>query len=421
MNTKTIYTNKQRELMRLWQNGELSRINLLEGSVSSGKTWISLVLWAFWVASMPGDKLYLMSAKSLTTLKRNCLILLQELVGRKNFTFSPSAKEGFLFGRKILLEGANDSRSESKIRGLTLQGAYCDELTQFPEDFFAMLLSRLRVPGAKLIATTNPDNPRHWLKAEYIDRASELDFLDVRFLLEDNTTLDPGYVENIRREYSGVFYERFILGKWKAAEGVVYRQFADRPEDFLLDAPPEDIAFCTLGMDFGGNGSAHAIVCTGFTLGLKKLVILDEYYRRGSVTPDQLERDAVEFIARCKKRYKVTDLFCDSAEQVLIRGIDLAIRRRALGVNVHNARKGEIIDRIRFTTAMMATGRLFVLRRCRHMIEAFSDALWDAKSLNDRRLDNGTTNIDSLDAFEYSVEKYMNQMLKASRKGMEKT
>ena len=156
-----IYTAKQRELLRLWQKGGLRRINLLEGSVSSGKTWVSLVLWAFWVASMPQAKSYLMCGKSLIALKRNCLLLLQELVGESNFTFSIQAKEGYLFGRRVFLEGANDARSESKIRGMTLQGAYCDELTQFPEDFFTMLLSRLRLPGAKLIATTNPDAPLH--------------------------------------------------------------------------------------------------------------------------------------------------------------------------------------------------------------------------------------------------------------------
>lgn len=221
------YTPKQRELMRLWQKDRLCRINLLEGSVSSGKTWISLVLWAFWVAGMPKDKLYLMCAKSLTTLKCNCLILLQELVGERNFTFSASAKEACLFGRCVLLEGANDARAESKIRGLTLQGAYCDELTQFQEDFFAMLLSRLRVPGAKLFATTNPDNPNHWLMANYINRADELDFLDVKFTIEDNTTLPADYVDSIKREYTGVFYDRFILGLWVVAEGLVYPMFAE--------------------------------------------------------------------------------------------------------------------------------------------------------------------------------------------------
>ena len=397
--------------MRLWQQNKLKRINLLEGSVSSGKTWISLVLWAFWIASMPKNKPYLMCAKSLTTLKRNCLMLLEELVGGKNFTYSITAKEGKLFGRTILLEGANDARSESKIRGISLQGAYCDELTQFPEDFFTMLLSRLRISGAKLIATTNPDKPSHWLKTQYIDRAKELDFLDLKFLIDDNTTLDPEYVKNIKLEYTGVFYERFIKGEWRAAEGAIYTDFTNNPKVFQLDAPPDDIAFCTLGMDFGGNGSAHAIVCTGYSRGLKKVVVVDEYYRKEVISPLQLERDTVDFVRRCKSRYKIIDMYCDSAEQVLIKGIKNALAREKIPINVHNARKGAIIDRIRFTASVMAIGRFFVVKKCRHLIDAFSNAVWDGKKLDDTRLDDGSVNVDSLDAFEYSIEPYMKDIL----------
>lgn len=406
-----IYTNKQRELMRLWQRNELKRINLLEGSVSSGKTWISLVLWGFWVATMPKDKPYLMCAKSITTLKRNCLMLLEELVGSKNFTYSINAKEGNLFGRTVLFEGANDARSESKIRGLSLQGAYCDELTQFPEDFFTMLLSRLRIPGAKLIATTNPDRPTHWLKAEYIDRKNELNFFDMKFLIDDNTTLDPDYIRDVKKEYTGVFYERFIKGNWVAAEGAIYKDFADDPKKYTLDAAPDDIAFCTLGMDFGGNGSAHAIVCTGYSRGLKKIVAVGEYYRKEVISPLQLERDTVDFVRRCKSKYKITDMYCDSAEQVLIKGIKGALAREKIPINVHNARKGAIIDRIRFTCLMMAAGRFFVAKNCKHLIEAFYGAVWDGKKLDDTRLDDGSVNIDSLDAFEYSIEPYMKRIL----------
>lgn len=407
-----IYTSKQRELMRLWQRGQLRRINLLEGSVSSGKTWISLVLWAFWVATMPQDKLYLMCAKSLTTLKRNCLLPLQELVGENNFTFSTKAKESYLFGRLVLLEGANDARSEGKIRGQTFQGAYCDELTLFPEDFFIMLLSRLRLPRAKLIATTNPDNPRHWLKTKYIDRSEELDFLDVSFLLDDNTTLDNDYVENIKREYMGVFFKRFIEGKWVTADGAIYTDFANDPESFILDEEPDDIAFCTIGMDFGGNKSAHAMICTGFSKQLKMVIALDEYYYKGSVTPAKLERDTADFVRKCKGKYKIADMYCDSAEQVLITGIKAAFAREKIPINIHNARKGEIIDRIRFTCAIMGTGRFCIMRRCKHLIGAFSDAVWNSKKLDDTRLDDGTVNVDSLDAFEYSVEPYMNSIIK---------
>jgi len=406
-----IYTEKQLELMRLWQKNKLKRITLLEGSVSSGKTWISLVLWAFWVATMPKDKLYLMCAKSLTTLKRNCLMLLEELVGSNNFTYSTSAKEGKLFGRTVLLEGANDARSESKIRGLSLQGAYCDELTQFPEDFFAMLVSRLRMKGAKLIATTNPDKPTHWLKTEYINRAGDWDLMDVKFTIDDNPKLPADYVENVKKGYTGVFYERFIKGNWVAAEGTIYKDFADAPQKYTLDAAPDDIAFCTLGMDFGGNGSAHAIVCTGYSRGLKKIIVVDEYYRKEVISPLQLERDTVDFVRRCKSKYKITDMYCDSAEQVLIKGIKGALAREKIPINVHNARKGVIIDRIRFTCLMMAAGRFFVVKNCKHLIEAFSGAVWDGKKLDDTRLDDGSVNIDSLDAFEYSIEPYMKRIL----------
>ena len=105
----------------------------------SGKTWISLVLWALWVAQMPNDGYYLMCARTLDSLKRNCLSVLEDLVGSKRFTYSMYSKEGTLFGRKIYLEGASDVRSEEKIRGMTLSGVYCDEITLFPQEFFSML------------------------------------------------------------------------------------------------------------------------------------------------------------------------------------------------------------------------------------------------------------------------------------------
>jgi phage terminase, large subunit, PBSX family len=280
--------------MALWQTNQLKRINLLEGSVSSGKTWISLVLWAFWVKTMPEDKLYMMCAKSLTTLKRNCLLLLQELVGESNFTFSLSAKEGNLFGRKIFLEGANDARSEAKIRGLTLQGAYCDELTQFPRDFFTMLLSRLRLPEAKLIATTNPDSPSHWLKTDYIDRQDSLDMLDVKFLLDDNSTLPGDYVENIKREYTGVFYERFILGLWVLAEGLIYPMY----QEAIAEAPNTPIEAKCLSIDYGTQNPFAALYWEKHG-GVWYAV--NEYYYSGRATnrqktDDEYGKDMDEFV-----------------------------------------------------------------------------------------------------------------------------
>ena len=416
------YTPKQRDLMRLWQHNELCRLNLLEGSVSSGKTWISLVLWAFWVKTMPQDGLYMMCAKSLTTLKRNCLLLLQDQVGENNFKFSLAAKEGYLFGRRILLEGANDARSESKIRGLTLQGAYCDELTQFPEDFFAMLLSRLRMPGAKLFATTNPDSPMHWLKTNYIDRADELDFLDVKFTIDDNTELDPEYVTNIKREYVGVYYDRFILGNWVLAEGIIYRDFADNTEDYLIDDPltwcrehDDNIRRVVIGVDFGGTGSANKFQATGITDKLTVLA-LDEEYIDKAIDPDALNRRFSAFVERVAAVYGASQTRADSAEQILIRGFQNTAKRDRLPTTVLNAKKMEIHDRIKLTLLLMAQNRFYVCRKCEHLIDALSTAIYDPKRFDDTRLDDGTTDIDSLDAFEYCLEPFYEQLLKYGQK-----
>lgn len=406
-----VYSEKQLQLLSLWQHDKLRRLNILEGSVRSGKTWISLVLWAFWIACAPKNASYLMAAKTLTSLSRNVLELLVSLVGNKNFQYSLSKKEGTLFGRKIYFEGASDSRSENKIRGLSLAGAYCDEVSLFEEDFFKMLLSRLSDPGAKLFATTNPDSPTHWLKTQYLDRADELDILQMKFLIDDNIFLDRSYVENLKKEYTGVFYDRYILGLWKAAEGVIYPQFAENCEGFIEEVSPEEIAFASIGVDFGGNKSAHAFVCTGFTASMEKVVVLDEFYLKETISPKQLEDCFVSFVSKCKSRYRIFDIYCDCAETTLIQGLTSAALNARLGVDVRLSLKKPILDRIRFTNAMMSKDRFKISASCKNVISALRNAVWDSKSLCDKRLDDGSVNVDSLDALEYSFENFMQDII----------
>ena len=335
--------------MALWQTNQLKRINLLEGSVSSGKTWISLVLWAFWVKTMPEDSLYMMCAKSLTTLKRNCLLLLQDLVGENNFTFSISSKEGQLFGRKILFEGAADERAESKIRGITLQGAYCDELTQFPRGFFAMLLSRLRLPGSKLIATTNPDNPAHWLKVEYIDRQNDLDMLTFKFLLDDNTTLPKEYVDNIKREYVGIFYERFILGLWVSAEGMIYPMYRDA----IAEVPQTPIEAKCLSIDYGTQNPFAALYWEKHG-GVWYAV--EEYYYSGRATrtqktDDEYGQDLDNFVKPYLLDFERLETIIDPSAASFI----ALLKKKYSWSNVRQA-KNAVEDGIRETASAMHRG-----------------------------------------------------------------
>ena len=282
-----------------------------------------------------------------------------------------------------------------------------------PESFVDQAVARCSVDGSKFWFNCNPDNPKHWFKSEWIDKINEKNLIYLHFTMDDNLSLSEKIKERYRNRFTGVFFKRYILGLWVAAEGVIYNLFADNPEEFILDEPPDDIILCNLGMDFGGNGSAHAIILTGFSKGLQKVVILDEYYHKGIMSPTELENAVCDFIRKVQYRYNVHDLYCDSAEQVLIQGIRQAVAREKLTVNVHNARKSEILGRIRFTNMIMSQRRFYVMRHCKHIIEAFQAAVWDSKKLVDTRLDDGTTNIDSLDAFEYSVERQMNKIIKA--------
>jgi len=333
-------------------------------------------------------------------------------VGNDNFKFSVQSKKAELFGRCVYLEGASDIRAENKIRGLTLKGAYLDELTLVDEDFFVMLLSRLSEPDAKLFATTNPDSPNHWLMTNYIQRAEagELDFLRIKFLIDDNPYLSKEYVEALKNEYTGVFYERFIKGEWKAAEGVIYPEFADNPENFLKDKADE-ISFATIGVDFGGNKSAHAFVCLGFTKGFKSCVVLDEFYLKEQISPERLAKEFISFCKRQKEKYRVYEAYCDSAETTLICGLKNAVLKEHLSIDVKKAQKTKILDRIRFFNTVISTKRFSVLKHCKNVTEALSQAVWDDEKLCDVRLDDGKRNIDSLDALEYAAEPYMKEVI----------
>lgn len=392
-----IYTAKQLQLMRMWQHKQLKRLNLLEGSVSSGKTWISLVLWGFWVATMPQDKLYLMCGKSLTTLKRNCLVLLEELFGTSNFTFSTSAKEAYLFGRRILLEGANDARSESKIRGLTLQGAYCDELTLFPKDFFVMLLSRLRVPGAKLIATTNPDSPEHWLKKEYIDRMEELDMLTMRFLLDDNTTLDPAYVAAVKKEYTGVFYDRFILGEWAIAEGLVYPHF-DKEKHIVHNYKPSSNAIYYISIDYGTvNPTSMGLWALedNFAVRMK-----EAYYNARETGQRHTDEKHYQMLEQLADGYPIQQVLVDPSAASFIECI-----RSHCRFNVRSA-NNTVLDGVRLTGSLLEQGRLLFSDTCTDIIREFGLYRWDEDKTEDVVIKENDHAMDDMRYFCYTILKF---------------
>lgn len=400
---------KQQQALSLLKKGKLRRLNIFEGSVRSGKTYISMIMWGFWVAGSPAESAYLMAGKTLTTLKRNVLEPMCGLFG-KSFSYSLTKKEARLFGRRIYLEGAANAQSEGKIRGMTLRGAYCDELTLFGEDFFVMLLSRLSEPGAKLFATTNPDNPSHWVKRDYLDNGG-IDLLSLKFTLDDNIFLPREYVDTLKSEFCGVFYDRFILGKWVAAEGRVYEGFSAEniisSQALAARLAENRLIRSAIGVDYGGNGSASAFVHVGFDAGFRNMYVLSEYYDSRNRSAESLISAFSEYTTRERERFPMLSCaFCDSAEQLLVKSF-----RRAVKLEVKNALKRPINTRINMLNRLISAGRFFVSEDCPHVIEALRGAVWDERDIHkDVRLDNGTSNIDSLDAMEYAFERFEKQL-----------
>lgn len=407
-----------------------SRVNLLTGAVRSGKTYISLLKWAIFVGSMPSDCEFLMTGKTITALKRNCLGLLQDLVGKKNFTYSTSQKSGRLFGRQIWLEGANDERAESKIRGMTLAGAYVDELTQIPFEFYTMLLSRLSVKNAKLYATTNPDAPTHWVKTEIIDN-DKLDKTVWNFQFDDNLILkkeNEEYFENLRKEYESlgqVFYERFILGLWVLAEGLIYKQFNDNKDLFMKDEAvdeqgnPINFLIISIGVDYGATKGETELKATGITPYFKQAWTIDEDKIEGLYAPEDFYKAFIDFYKRVVDKYgKVTHAFADygALGQVLTFGLNRYLQQHFIPIKVDDCIKGRIIDRIFMDQMLFAQGRRFILKKCKYLKEAYEQAVWSEKE-PDTRLDDGTTPIDDLDASEYSMFPFYDKLMTNIRGG----
>lgn len=394
-------SNKQQEYLRDCNH----RWNIKIGATGSGKSWIDYaVVIPKRLLAMRGQGAALMLGNTQGTVNRNILEPMREIWGEKLVGRIISGENyARIFGQKVYILGADKQTSVTKIQGMTVEYAYGDEMTTWAEPVFQMLKSRLRCEHSAFDGTANPDSAHHYIK-KFID--SDADVFCQTSTIDDNPFLPPEFVEQLKKEYAGtVYYKRFILGQWAAAEGACFPLFAAQPERYIIrEAPP--IMMANIGVDFGGGTSGHAFQCVGFTLRYGQMVVLEEYFNQAALDPQTLEREFVEFVQRCQAKYTISEVFCDSAEQTLINGLRNAAARSRLRVNIYDAAKKPINDRIRAACKLQGTDRFKIMEHCRITIDAYASAVYDSKNLTaDVRLDNGTSNIDTLDATEYAYER----------------
>jgi PBSX family phage terminase large subunit len=396
---------------------------IADGAVRTGKTVCMAAAFILWGMRNFSNANFGICGKTISSAKRNILRPLEEIRDiTKIYSLVYKSSESLLVvtekasrrENRFYIFGGRDDSSYMLIQGITLSGVMFDEAALMPESFIEQAVARtLSVGNAKLWFNCNPGSAHCYFYKNWIEKCREKRLLRLSLLMKDNPILTPAQIADAESMYSGVFRDRYIYGKWVNAEGIIYREFADNPAGYLFRKSggeyAKDIIYGNIGVDFGGNGSAHAAIFVGFGKGYSKAVVLDELYIKEVITPARLEAEIAAFVLRCKKSgIIVREMYCDSAEQVLIKGLRQTFLRERIGIEVKNARKGSILDRIAFENLLFSKNKLAIAETCVHLTDAFSSAMWDESG---KRLDNGTTNIDSLDALEYALEPVMKNFL----------
>ena len=418
------FSKQQQRLMHWWRPGLTSAENdfvIADGSIRSGKTIACIIGFLTWSQEMFSGQSFILAGKTMGALKKNVARPMQQILEAWgwSYTYIRSGTDARIEigSNTYYLYGANTEASQDALQGLTAAGAYADEAALFPQSFIDQMIGRCSVDGWKVWMNCNPEGPHAYIKEEFIDKAKEKKVYRLHFMMDDNLTLSAQRKEAYKRSWSpgSVFYKRFILGLWVAADGLIYQQFADNVKQYLIDEnwlKENEIIYATIGADFGGTKSAHSFTLTGFTRGYKQVVVLDEYYYKKRINPKQLQDDFIDFVKRAKQKYKVYEAYCDSAEQTLIAGLEMACVQAHVGIEIKNAIKGSINDRIAFYNSLIAQNRWKVMKHCKHIISAFENACYDDKKKNmDVRLDDGLMNVDSLDSTEYSTESIQEDIL----------
>lgn len=392
---------------------------ICDGTIRSGKTSVMSIAFILWAMNSFKNKTFIIASKSVTSAERNIIKPLMEIIYlHREFDISYFRSTNTLKiarGENVqyfYVFGGKDEASYQTVQGVTAAGAFLDEVVLMPESFVNQVLARCSVPNSKFWFSCNPEGPDHWFYKEWIQKHLEKNCKYLHFTMEDNPSLDTKIIARYEQMYSGVFYQRYILGQWVQAEGVIYEKFASNTERYLIDEVPSDLIFVNVGIDFGGNKSATTFVATGFTPMLKQVIVLDAVRITKHLSPEQLDAEFVAFAKDVFAKYnKAFNSRCDNAEPVLIRGLKNAAMKHQLRTNIKLALKKPINDRIELVARLLGQDRLKMMRdTTKPLQDGLKTAVWN-EGQEGKRLDDGTSDIDILDAFEYSIEEYMDNLL----------
>ena len=283
----------------------------------------------------------------------------------------------------------------------------------------------------KIFWDLNPDNPKAWIYTDYIDKyAAQNDagtFLGGynygHFTIDDNINISDQRKAEIKSQYdtTTVWYKRDILGLRIPADGIIFQSFANNPEAYIIeDVDAAHITAINIGIDFGGNKSKTVFVAAAFIDGFKRLAVIADHKIEGSkgeISSEIINRDFIAFVKALYQRFNpilIKFAWADNENQAVINSLRFACAKARLFIKVVDCYKAPRNDRIAALSSLMAQGRFAVMRCCKNVIGSLSEQIWDPKVKDrDERLDDGTCDIDTADALEYSFSKFIKPLLAA--------
>lgn len=391
-----LLSQKQLEFVRYANH----RWNFKGGATRSGKTYLDFK----WIIPLRireragKDGLAVILGVTKSTIERNVLEPMRNLYGDKLVGTISSDNTAWIFGEKCYCLGAEKVSQVSKIRGASIKYCYGDEVADWSEEVFALLKSRLDKEYSCFDGTYNPQYPNHWLK-KFLD--SNADIFSQVYTIDDNPFLPPSFVENLKKEYAGtVFYDRYILGKWTLAEGLVYPMFGD--SCIVQDIP--DTGDYYISIDYGTHNPFSAgLWCVTKT----DAVRIGEYYYCGR--EERKEKTPEEYYSEIKRLAGGRDIKClivDPSADAFIATVKKHHEFKARGA------VNDVLPGIQTTAEMIASGKLKIYESCEDAIREFGLYRWDEKAESDRVVKE---NDHAMDEIRYMVMTVLKKHFKEHR------
>lgn len=366
------------------------RWNIKQGATRSGKTYLDYYIIPRRIRACKGQGLILLLGNTKGTLTRNILDPMRSIWGDGLVGNIGSDNTVRLFGHKCYALGADKVTQVSKLQGAGIEYCYGDEVTTWNEDVFSMLKSRLSCENSCFDGTCNPDSPSHWFKA-FLD--SDADIFQQSYTIYDNPFLPKSFVENLECEYAGtVFYDRFILGLWAIAEGLVYSIF-DKQKHVTEEIPQAGRYY--ISIDYGtANPFSAGLWCVN----ADRAVRVKEFYYDGRKQAKQCtDEEYYAHLEALAGDRLIDHIVVDPSAASFIETV-----RRHGKYSVKKA-VNDVLDGIRTTASLINAGKVLIHSSCTDAIREFGSYAWDDKATEDKVIKENDHAMDEIRYFCYTV------------------